>query len=141
MAPLSVFFRKVDLATFERVLRTSPLMPPDWVFGVVWPVLKVCCIAADVRIGQKADSWADPLIWLRAADWLAFLAFPAIAFRSRRAAVVTLATLCQLVPTLEVVRRSVGGDTVVAGLLAPQLVWLAAASALPLILAPQMARH
>ncbi len=120
-------------ARAERA-RASRLVPPDWVFLVAWPLLKVGAVRADIRVARmpRDSPLRHPLIWLRLADWLLFGLFPRLAPRSDSVAVVIALTGGQAVATGEAMRRG-RRDPMITRPLAPQLCWLVYATVVPLL--------
>lgn len=115
----------------------SRLVPPGWVFLIAWPVLKLGALRADAQILRRPrrPPGRGTLVALRAADWVAFFAFGRVMPRWGSLPVVLGLTVVQAGTTAEVVRRGRRDDPVIARALAPQLAWLAYATAVPLLLA------
>jgi len=119
--------------SWYQALVKPPLNPPDWVFGVVWPLLYVFIAIAGWRIwmlgantaamalwgAQMLLNWAWSPIWFGAHQpWLAF-------------AVLVAIWLCILGFILVARKR----DGLAAGLFLPYLAWVSFAGYLNLSIA------
>lgn len=118
------------------------MIPPDWVFYVAWPLLKLAALAADRRVlAAEADGLRRKLVTLRCVDWLLFFAFPRLAARTGSAVAVSALTAAQAATTGAVMRRTHGRDVVITRLLAPQFAWLVYATVVPLIIGVRSRKH
>lgn len=114
-----------------RLLRKPPQTPPDWVFGVVWPVLYSMIAYSGYRAWQKRST---PEGKTALALWGAQLGFNAawsplfFGAHKARAALVDLGlTIITVAAYIGRIRRV---DKVAAWTMAPYLGWLTFASTL-----------
>lgn len=129
--------RANDLAP-DRALAEAQLLAPDRLVAVVWPVLKIWALAADVAIARDRAPGRAVSLALRAVDWALFFSFPLAARRSPRVGVASGLAAAQAVATAAVMSRS---RPSAARLLAGQLAWLSYATAVPVIAAARARRR
>lgn len=108
-----------------------PGTPPDWVFLVAWPLLKLSASAADLRIAnQPRLPHRTVLLRQRSAEWVGFATFTAVGPRTGRPRLILASTAAQAGSTIATARRVWPHDRRAALLLSPQACWLLYATAL-----------
>jgi tryptophan-rich sensory protein len=120
-----------DVKGWYRHLRQPDWKPPNWAFGVVWPILYTCMGTASWLVWRKGgfDAQAVPL-GVYAVQLALNLAWPPIFFSGHKLATATLDSAALLVGVAASTKLFWDVDPRAGQLMVPYLLWTAYATAL-----------
>jgi translocator protein len=114
-----------------RQLKRSSLTPPDWVFGVVWPILYIMIIASGFLYITTVDfvSWRARVgITLYILQWIVNLSWSPLFFQQRRICASFVVVLVMVLLVGATIWEFHKKSPMAAYLLVPYFLWISFAS-------------
>ena len=118
-----------DYKEWYGPLKKSPITPPSWVFGVVWPILYVLMAlsAYTVWIDKKCYPFCIPLVFF-IVQLIINLSWTNVFFTQRKLKLALVMLISILILTMITYYLFRGVNKMSARLLVPYIIWLCLAT-------------